>query len=215
MDKFHFDSNGFKNICHVYKDSLCSLPFDTLSLTEVDANDTTKKIWIPQSNKMQKMILDTSSIPQEEEYKEIESIKDFYNENHDKICDIFFPDENIKDDGKINGFYFDRRLGQTHQILNTTTKKNKVLITKKEKQAIGLSALAELSFILPEYNKGWEPNWCEDSAKICIRTVGNRVGIETGFNFHHVLAFKTKQKAELFLKEQDPIVDALFKAGYI
>jgi hypothetical protein len=39
MSKFHFHLNGFKNVCHVYKDSLETFPFDTLSLTEVDQGD--------------------------------------------------------------------------------------------------------------------------------------------------------------------------------
>jgi hypothetical protein len=64
-------------------------------------------------------------------------------------------------------------------------------------------------------DKGWEPNWVAETSKICIRNVKNRLEVESGFNFHHILAFETRKKAELFLKEQPHIVDALFKAGYI
>ena len=81
-------------------------------------------------------------------------------------------------------------------------------------QAVGSRALAMLSQQLADVNQDWVPKWSSDEVKYCIvRNCIDRnfvLEIEESKNRCHFLAFKTREDAEKFLKENP---DELFDAG--
>jgi hypothetical protein len=61
--------------------------------------DTMVSGWIPQNCDVDNMLCRLSSTTDE--------IKEFYNNNYDKICGFACPEELLKQAIKINGFYLD------------------------------------------------------------------------------------------------------------
>ena len=80
-------------------------------------------------------------------------------------------------------------------------------------QAKGSRALAMLSQQLADVNQDWVPKWSSDEVKYCIVRNCTRYNfvleIEEFKNRYHFLAFKTREDAEKFLKENlDELLDA-------
>ena len=83
----------------------------------------------------------------------------------------------------------------------------------KQSQARGMIAMAVLSQQLADVNQDWVPKWSSDEVKYCIVRNCTRwnfvLEIEEFKNRYHFLAFKTREDAEKFLKENlDELLDA-------
>jgi hypothetical protein len=69
-----------------------------------------------------------------------------------------------------------------------------------------MAAFCEVSQILPVFNEGWEPDWDRTTIKHCIQTVGGELVTFATFECRRLLAFKTEEKAQLFLKEKIDLI---------
>ena len=207
MEKFKFEMNGYKNICYVFRD-LEQEPVDTLSFTETKDDDTGnfEKGWIPQSYFVQTLLCDFK--------EDLDAVKEFYNENYKEICENLFPKDLLALPDKITGFYLQSGLNKISKV-DEARHDNRFGVSYSEEQAKGMVAFCELSQILPIFNQGWNPDWNKNYEKWCIKTTSLGINV-VGYNhIPHFLAFQTKKKAELFLKEKIDLITDLSNARII
>jgi len=100
---------------------------------------------------------------------------------------------------KIEGWIVDDYSSIEDATLCNTTSNNKNIFAKKE-QAEASIALAQLSQLLAVYNDGWVPDWNDSITKYHIRFSRYEPEVYECFYVQHFLQFKTKEIAELFLK---------------
>jgi hypothetical protein len=207
MEKFKFEMNGYKNICYVFRD-LEQEPVDTLSLIETKNDDTgnLERGWIPQSYFVQTLLCDFK--------EDLDAVKEFYNENYKEICENLFPKDLLALPDKITGFYLQSGLNKISKV-DEARHDNRFGVSYSEEQAKGMVAFCELSQILPIFNEGWNPDWNKNYEKWCIKTTNLGINV-VGYNhIPHFLAFQTKKKAELFLKEKIDLITDLSNARII
>ena len=206
MDKFQFELNDSKNVCYVYIDDLSEKPIDTICLIE-NQEVGSDNAWIPLRRETQLVLEDMTD--------DIEKVQDIYNKNYNKICGLYNKDLLLKDINNISGFYLSYcDHGEIKRALDVpVTQKN--CVTYTHDQAKGISALCQLSHILPTYNEGWKPEWDGVDDKWCIHRVKSACKVSKSIHNNMLLSFETKEKADLFLKEKINLVVDLSNAGYI
>jgi hypothetical protein len=211
MKEFKFVMNEYKNVCYVFVD-VNEPPIDTMYLTQYttpkpfNSYCDIKSSWKPQCHKVKDMVpYRTASI---------EKMKNFYNKFYDEIYEVFYPKDLLKLPDKITGFYLHSGLNKITKV-GQASQDNQFGVVKTHKQAKGIVAYCELSQILPVFNEGWEPDWDRTTIKHCIQTVEGRLVTFTTFECRRLLAFKTEEKAKLFLSEKIDLVNDLQKAMII
>jgi hypothetical protein len=206
MSKFQFELNEYRNVCHVYIDDLSEKPIDTICLIE-NQEVGSDNAWIPLRRETQLVLEDMTD--------DIEKVQDIYNKNYNKICGLYNKDLLLKDINNISGFYLSYcDHGEIKRALDVpATQKNCVTYTHDE--AKGISALCQLSHILPVYNEGWKPDWEAEQKKWCIYRVNSEYKISSTFNHNMLLSFETEEKAKCFLSEEINLLVDLSNAHYI
>ena len=193
MNKFIFELNESKNVCHVYMDDLSEKPIDTICLIESPEVDA-ENAWIPLSRETQPVL--------EIMTNDLEKVKDIYNKNYQLICGFSNKDLLLKGLNNISGFYLSYcDNGEIKRALDVSIKKTNC-VTYTHDQAKGISALCELSHILPVFNEGWKPVWEGVDEKWCIHRVKGSNKVSRVIHNNMLLPFETKEKADLFLKEK-------------
>ncbi|VVM18753.1 hypothetical protein BSPWISOXPB_4418 [uncultured Gammaproteobacteria bacterium] len=184
--EFEFKMNEYKDVIHVFIDSR-EKPVDSIHFMEHNdrGQDTMVSGWIPQNCDVDNMLCRLSSTTDE--------IKEFYNNNYDKICDVVCPEELLKE------AMYDDRFGIVHT----------------HDQATGVVAFCYATHILARVNQGWEPDWTAPNSKWCVQSVKCKIVVKRVFYTSCFLAFETEKKAELFLKEYKQLIVNLSNAGII
>lgn len=77
-----------------------------------------------------------------------------------------------------------------------------------EKYAKSALALAQISQLLPYYDSNI--NWNRNTIKYCIARRGNEIYIDTWQSLYNLLAFKSREEAERFLKHNEQLVKDYF-----
>ena len=209
MKEFEFKMNEYKDVMYIFVDEN-KPPIDTALLVEYKKDDGEEILstWMPKSYDVQIM---AGLI-----FIGADDIKEFYNDNYDKILELIYPKSMLQKPLVIDGFYLDSETGGIEQTGLAYYKKGGFGVTYSYEQAEGIVAFCELTQILPVFNEGWEPTWKrEKDIKWCIIRVDDRYYVVDKYYERHLLAFKTKEKAELFLKLKKPLVIALSDAGII
>jgi hypothetical protein len=147
----------------------------------------------------------------------LDMLKEHYNEHYDTVVDElnkFYKKRLLELPEKVDGFYLDHDLNKITKVARVAHDE-RFGVAYSEEQAKGMAAFCELSQILPIFNEGWNPDWSKNYEKWCIKTTNLGINV-TGYNhIPHFLAFKTKEKAELFLKEKIDLITDLSKAKII
>ena len=73
--------------------------------------------------------------------------------------------------------------------------------------AQAIKALAKLIFLRDYYNEDWEPDWRDDNSKYCIEIYQGRIISECYRGTSRVLAFKTQEIRNEFLREQKELIE--------
>ena len=68
-------------------------------------------------------------------------------------------------------------------------------------------ALRRLLFLRDYYNEGWQPDWQDDEWKYFIENYRGRIDSEQTCGNGRVLAFKTKEIRDKFMKEQNELLE--------
>ena len=205
--EFKFKMNEYKDVIHVFIDSR-EKPVDSIHFMEHNdrGQDTMVSGWIPQNCDVDNMLCRLSSTTDE--------IKEFYNNNYDKICDVVYPEELLKQAIKINGFYLDS-VSNDIRIKNKAMYDDRFGIVHTHDQATGVVAFCYATHILARVNQGWEPDWTAPNSKWCVQSVKCKIVVKRVFYTSCFLAFETEKKAELFLKEYKQLIVNLSNAGII
>jgi hypothetical protein len=209
MSEFYFKLNEFKNVCCVFKsDSDYSLnmpPVEILSLTQVEEGDDLEaRCWVPQSRYIQKIVQPVDS--------DLGRIKNILNENYSKIIKFFFLGDGVKKEVIVNGFYFNEA-SQEVQLIKKTPFHNAGYMANKKEQVVGSRAMYELSHILAEFNKGWEPNWSDNNLRWSIVTFANSLTVIAQNDIRQFLTFRTMEEAQIFLEEHRDLIRDMSNAS--
>ena len=76
-----------------------------------------------------------------------------------------------------------------------------------EKQENALEAFRKLIIFRDYYNKGWQPDWEDDEWKYFIEYYRGKLDVERTCGNGRVLAFKSKEIRDKFLKEQRELLE--------
>lgn len=68
-------------------------------------------------------------------------------------------------------------------------------------------ALLKLLFLRDYYNKGWQPDWTDDTWKYIIENYRGEIETERTCGNGKILAFKSKEIRDKFLKEQRELLE--------
>jgi len=75
-------------------------------------------------------------------------------------------------------------------------------------QANASIAMAQLSQLMREVNKDWNPDWEDVSvAKWCIHVKSREVSVAHYYSIHQFLSFETEEIAVQFLKDHQRLID--------
>lgn len=88
---------------------------------------------------------------------------------------------------------------------NNAINKNVFLNEKYAKSAL---ALAQISQLLPYYDSNVD--WNSFATKYCILKIHNKIYIDMFQSQYHLLAFKSREEAERFLKHNEQLVKDYF-----
>lgn len=221
MKEFEFEMNEYKDVMYIFVDRRFS-PIDKIYLVEIDNDNEVESGWLPKSCVVQKIIGKvitekriTGTMTMRTMTKSLEEAKEFYNANYSEIVELIYPELLLQKPAEIDGFYLDSETGYIEQT-GSSYKNGDFGVTYSHDQAKGIVAFCELTQLLPAFNEGWEPVWKEEKdIKWCIIRIDDRYYVVEKYYDRHLLAFKTKEKAELFLKLKKPLVVALSDAGII
>jgi hypothetical protein len=107
---------------------------------------------------------------------------------------------------KINGVFIDYYSNiQNCEALPQDENRNMFLNEKYAKSALALSQISQL---LPYYDSN--VNWNRNTIKYCIARRGNEIYIDTWQSLYNLLAFKSREEAERFLKYNEQLVKDYF-----
>ena len=76
-----------------------------------------------------------------------------------------------------------------------------------EKQENAIEAFRKLIIFRDYYNEGWQPDWEDDEWKYYIEYYRGKLGVERTCGNNRVLAFKSKEIRDKFLKEQRELLE--------
>ena len=112
-----------------------------------------------------------------------------------------------KDLEEIGGFYIDKySIVSTFYDYDTDEENKNVFPTKEEAEAC--LALAQLCQLRDRYNDGWKPDWKDgEKVKYCIEIYENTIVKNPYYAAHKVLAFKTKELRDEFLKNFKDLIE--------
>jgi hypothetical protein len=71
----------------------------------------------------------------------------------------------------------------------------------------------ELSHILAEFNKGWEPNWSDNNLRWSIVTFANSLTVIAQNDIRQFLTFRTMEEAQIFLEEHRDLIRDMSNAS--
>ena len=207
--EFEFEMNEYKDVMYIFVDRKYP-PIDKIYLVEI--NNEVERRWLPKSYGVQQImgttIMGTMILG-------LEEAKEFYNANYDEILESIYPEFLLQKPTEIDGFYLDSETGDIEQT-GLSYKNGAFGVTYSYEQAKGIVAFCELTQLLPAINEGWKPDWKEEKAsKWCIIHLDDKYYVVDRYCERRLLAFKTKEKAELFLKLKKTLVVALSDAGII
>ena len=116
----------------------------------------------------------------------------------------------------INGYYITAALSQIQNYsLSKNIGKYNANVFKYQEQAESALAYAQLTQLmaLPCFNGDWKPNWTSsnDEKKYGISFYDNKYDIESTYIFHYFLAFKSEEKAKIFLGLYKDLIDVFFQ----
>ena len=101
------------------------------------------------------------------------------------------------------------------RVANRTALRDDKNTFKYEEQAESMLAYAQLTQLmaLPCFNGDWKPNWTSsnDEKKYGISFYDNKYDIESTYIFHYFLAFKSEEKAKIFLALYKYLIDVFFQ----
>lgn len=87
---------------------------------------------------------------------------------------------------------------------NAVFNKNALLSSERAEEVLALMQLITLRDI---YNDGWEPDWSNyDETKYCIYGWSNTITIDIFTSDHAILAFKTEELRDEFLKNFEELI---------
>ena len=206
MKEFKFVMNEYENVCYVFVDVNQS-PVDTIHLIETEGRITGNMVkqWTPQSVITKNMFGFGSNL---------DTIKEEYNLHYDKVLDRINFGHLLKLPDLVGGYILDINCNNISKV-DAMTHNDRFGIVKTHDQVKGMAAFCTLSQILPVFNEGWEPDWDKTTIKHCIHTVEGELVTFTTFECRRLLAFKTEEKARLFLKEKIDLINDLRKAMII
>jgi hypothetical protein len=180
-------------------------PVEILSLTQVEEGDDLEaRCWVPQSRYIQKIVQPVDS--------DLGRIKNILNENYSKIIKFFFLGDGVKKEVIVNGFYFNEA-SQEVQLIKKTPFHNAGYMANKKEQVVGSRAMYELSHILAEFNKGWEPNWSDNNLRWSIVTFANSLTVIAQNDIRQFLTFRTMEEAQIFLEEHRDLIRDMSNAS--
>ncbi|VVM21790.1 hypothetical protein BSPWISOXPB_4310, partial [uncultured Gammaproteobacteria bacterium] len=185
-------------------------PIDKIYLVEI--NNEVERRWLPKSYSVQQIIGTTIMGTM---IFGLEEAKEFYNANYDEILESIYPEFLLQKPAEIDGFYLDSETGEIEQT-GLSYKNGGFGVTYSYEQAEGVVAFCELTQLLPAFNEGWEPEWSYSAGiKWVIVKIKGGFNVRCEYSGRKLLAFKTKEKAELFLMLKKPLISALSDAGII
>ena len=84
---------------------------------------------------------------------------------------------------------------------------------KYEEQAESMLAYAQLTQLmaLPCYNGDWKPKWNNIELKHFIYSDGEKLVIGNCYSYHKFLAFRSREKAEIFLELYKDLINIFFQ----
>ena len=101
------------------------------------------------------------------------------------------------------------------RIANKTALRSDKNTFKYEEQAESALAYAQLTQLmaLPCFNGDWKPNWTSSNneKKYGISFYNNKYDIESTYTWHYFLAFKSEEKAKIFLELYKDLIDVFFQ----
>ena len=125
--------------------------------------------------------------------------------------------EEAFDDNVLSGYYITSTCSKISYYssckINSTGYDTNVF--KYQEQAESALAYAQLTQLmaLPCFNGDWKPNWTSsnDEKKYGISFYDNKYDIESTYIFHYFLAFKSEEKAKIFLALYKDLIDVFFQ----
>lgn len=84
-------------------------------------------------------------------------------------------------------------------------------IYKSKKQAESALAMAMLSQLMHEANKGWEPDWSSKDSKYTIIRSGNNVLLSSGHITFRFLSFKSMEIRDEFYENHKRLIKTYFQ----
>ena len=101
------------------------------------------------------------------------------------------------------------------KVANKTALRDDKNTFKYEEQAESALAYAQLTQLmaLPCFNGDWKPNWTSSNneKKYGISFYNNKYDIESTYTWHYFLAFKSEEKAKIFLELYKDLIDVFFQ----
>ena len=84
---------------------------------------------------------------------------------------------------------------------------------KYEEQAESMLAYAQLTQLmaLPCFNGDWKPKWTNVELKYFIYSDGEKLVIGNCYSYHKFLAFRSREKAEIFLELYKELINVFFQ----
>ena len=108
---------------------------------------------------------------------------------------------------KISGYGITTECSIVSWLKLSTIEENKNVFLN-EKYVKSALALAQISQLLPYYDTNVD--WNRAAVKYCIVRIGNEIHIDTKQSSYHLLAFKSREEAERFLKYNEQLVKDYF-----
>jgi len=110
----------------------------------------------------------------------------------------------------IDGYYIFGN-SQISKKFNYDTKHSNKNVFKHKKQANSALAMAQLSQLMFEFNKGWEPNWNNHTEKYYICCIRDTLTTGSTFGHKEFLVFPYKEKAKIFLNLHRALIMQYFE----
>jgi uncharacterized protein (TIGR02145 family) len=114
----------------------------------------------------------------------------------------------------INGYYITAALSQIQNYsLSKNIGKYNANVFKYQEQAESALAYAQLTQLmaLPCFNGDWKPKWNNVELKYFIHSDGEKLVIGNCYSHHKFLAFRSREKAEIFLEFYKDLINIFFQ----
>ena len=109
------------------------------------------------------------------------------------------------DFGKIEGFYISAFSEINNFKHNNTNSSNRNTFPRIE-EAEACLALSQLCQWRNKYNKGWIPDWKDDSIKFCISLHKDKINTVNTDSHQHVLSFKSVDIKNKFIEDFSELI---------